>query len=139
MGAKIMRNREEQARRALEAQRAAAEEKMEGSQMVFPKLEKESPASSTYQSATSSSIKGKPAYVESEADEIERAATPRTAPAAPASVISTIASPTVERGNDDDEFEVMSAEDGEEEDDGFLTDEEYDILDASDEETVASK
>jgi len=33
----------------------------------------------------------------------------------------------------------MSAEDSEEEDDGFLTDEEYDILDASDEETVASK
>ncbi|KAI7475607.1 hypothetical protein KC351_g9985 [Hortaea werneckii] len=122
-----------------QVQKVADEEKMEGSQMVFPKLEKESPASSTYQSATSSSIKGKPAYVESEADEIERAATPRTAPAAPASVISTIASPTVERGNDDDEFEVMSAEDSEEEDDGFLTDEEYDILDASDEETVASK
>merc|ERR1739841_184091 len=106
--------------------------------MVFPKLQKESPASSTYQSATSSSIKGKPAYVESEEGEIERAATPPAAPAAPPSVLSTIASPTVERGNDDDEFEVMSAEDSEE-DDGFLTDEEYDILDASDEETVASK
>ncbi|KAK4540153.1 hypothetical protein LTR36_009739 [Oleoguttula mirabilis] len=118
------------------------EEAMEGSQMVFPKLDKESPASSTYQSATSSSIKGKAAYVENEEGEVERSATPVAAiPAAPASE-PTVSSPTEERFEEsEDDFEVMSA-DGEveeSEDDGFLTDEEYDILDASDQETVASK
>lgn len=113
---------------------------MEGSQMVFPKLEKESPASSTYQSAESSSIRGKPAYVETEEGEIERSASPSAAAvdtAAPPSEITTVASPVEWRRHDDEDFEVMSAEDSEE-DDGFLTDEEYDILDASDQETVAS-
>ncbi|KAK5114592.1 hypothetical protein LTR85_010169 [Meristemomyces frigidus] len=117
-------------------------EEMEGSQLLFPKLDKESPASSTYQSATSSSIKGKAAYVENEEGEVERSATPVVAavPAAPASE-PTVSSPTEERFEDsEDDFEVMSADgEVESEDDGFLTDEEYDILDASDQETVASK
>lgn len=165
--AKILRAREEKVKAAEAKKRAAAEESekvkkileevvknneaekeaeaqrmdnLADSGMVFPKLEKESPASSTYQSVTSTagSSKGKAAYVENEEGEVERAATP--AAAAPPSVQS----PTVERDEfDDDDFEeieVLSA-DGEEsdaEDDGFLTDEEYDILDASDHETVAS-
>ena len=36
----------------------------------------------------------------------------------------------------DDELEILSADDDQSEDDGFLTDEEYDILDASDEEAL---
>jgi len=121
------------------------EKSMEGSQMVFPKLDKESPASSTYESATSSSvIKGKAAYVENEDGEVERSATPDavTAPAPMASVSEpSVTSPTVEEGFEDltDDLEVLSADGDESEDDGFLTDEEYDILDASDNETVASK
>ncbi|KAK0247400.1 hypothetical protein B0A54_10772 [Friedmanniomyces endolithicus] len=136
-----------------EQSEAAEEEKMEGSQMVFPKLDKESPASSTYQSAASSSTinKGKAAYVENEAGEVERSATPSVvAPLAtspvPAPVAipeSSVSSPTVEEMEFDDlsdDIEVLSATAGDaSEDDGFLTDEEYDILDASDNETVVSK
>ncbi|KAF2170249.1 hypothetical protein M409DRAFT_64576 [Zasmidium cellare ATCC 36951] len=117
-----------------EEQKAADEEKLEGSQMVFPKLEKESPSSSTYESATSSTHKGKAAYVENEEGEVERSATPATAP-----VSIPISSPTQEHFVDlDDELEVLSADD-DESSDGFMTDEEWDILDASDSETVASK
>lgn len=169
--AKIMRTREERAK-AREAQmQAAAEQKiaeetekvkkiieevsknaekeeqdsMEGSQMVFPKLDKESPTSSTYESATSSSStsKGRAAYVENESGEIERSATPAAAAPSPAALISepSVSSPTVEEGFEDltDDLEVLSADGEQSEDDGFLTDEEYDILDASDSETVASK
>ncbi|KAF2773768.1 hypothetical protein EJ03DRAFT_323150 [Teratosphaeria nubilosa] len=158
--AKIMRTREERAKAMMQAQRAtsaeqktaearkiieevsrsaAAEEKaeaekefekveeLEGSQMVFPKLEKESPASSTYQSATSSANKGKAAYVENEEGEVEQSAVP--------SVASVPSEAPVEEFEDD--IEVLSAADGDESDDGFLTDEEYDVLDASDAETIA--
>ncbi|KAF7197887.1 hypothetical protein HII31_00976 [Pseudocercospora fuligena] len=127
---------EQVAKQASDEEENDAEESLEGSQMVFPKLEKESPASSTYQSATSSSSKGKAAYVENEDGEVERSANPAPAPAP-----STVASPSVEHDDFvdlDDELEVLSAAD-DSEDDGFLTDEEYDILDASDHETVASK
>lgn len=70
----------------------------EGSQMIFPKLEKESTTSSVHQEAPS-------------------------------------AAPEVET-EDDDEFEdfVDEALEDDETEDGFMTDEEYDILDASDEE-----
>ncbi|KAK6435595.1 hypothetical protein LTR95_008211, partial [Oleoguttula sp. CCFEE 5521] len=109
----------------------AEEEKTEElatSQMVFPRLEKESPSSSM----VSSSTKPKVAYVENEAGEVESSAVPAPAPVAP---VTTPA----EEGFDDltDDIEVLSAS-GMESDDGFLTDEEYDILDASDHETVAS-
>ena len=115
-------------------------EELASSQMVFPKLEKESPSSSMVQSATSSA-KGKAAYVENEDGEVERSASP-TVVASPvvaaAPVVEAVASPT-EEGFDDltDDLEVLSA-DGLASDDGFMTDEEYDILDASDSETVAS-
>jgi len=122
-----------------EKPKSVEEEKLEGSQMVFPKLEKESPASSTYQSITSSAVsKGKAAYVENEDGEIERSAMP-TAPAPPVSE-PTVSSPTRPAFEIlDDDIEVLSATAGDEsDDDGFLTDEEYDILDASDHETLTS-
>jgi len=104
------------------------------SQMVFPKLEKESPASSIIQSSSGSS-KGKAAYVEDEETENNTTVSPvETAP--------SVSSPgTVALGDDFEDFddlEVLSADEVES-NDGFLTDEEYDILDASDQETVASK
>ncbi|EME46621.1 hypothetical protein DOTSEDRAFT_70590 [Dothistroma septosporum NZE10] len=121
------------------AKQADGEEKteeLEGSQMVFPKLEKESPASSTYQSVTSGSSKGKAAYVENEDGEVERSATPAAAP-----ISIPISSPSAADDDFvdlDEELEVLSANGDDSEDDGFLTDEEYDILDASDQETVAA-
>lgn len=118
---------------------ASANETLEGSQMIFPTLEKESPASSTYQSMTSSG-KGKAAYVENEEGKVESVAAPATAPSVAPSV-ATVATPTEQQDDFEhwtDDLEVLSADDEEDSDDGFLTDEEYDILDASDQETVAS-
>ncbi|WPH01256.1 Hypothetical protein R9X50_00409400 [Acrodontium crateriforme] len=112
------------------------EESMEGSGMVFPKLDKESPASSTYQSAISSSIKAKAAYVENEDGQVEHSAMPAVI-AAPISEPSVIC-PGEEGYDFTDELEVLSAADSDSSNDGFLTDEEYDILDASDRETVHS-
>jgi len=105
------------------------------SQMVFPKLEKESPEASIIQSSSSSG-KGKAAYVQDE--DVEEAATVAPVEAAP-----SVSSPLTVAVDDDfvddfDDLEVLSA-DEQSGDDGFLTDEEYDILDASDQETVASK
>jgi len=75
------------------------------SQMIFPKLEKESPSSSVHQDA------------------------PNPAPTQVADAIV------------DDDFEDFVADSmaDEETDDGFMTDEEYDILDASDEEYLAER
>lgn len=102
------------------------------SQMVFPKLEKESPDASIIQSSSSSG-KGKAAYVEDEAVEEAAAAT------VPVQSAPSVISPqTVAAGDDFDDLsdlDILSQS----EDDGFMTDEEYDILDASDQETVASK
>ncbi|CAK3949349.1 ZZ-type zinc finger-containing [Lecanosticta acicola] len=128
----------EEVAKQTDAEKEDPEESLEGSEMVFPKLDKESPSSSTYHSATSSSAKGKAAYVENEDGEVERSATPIAAQAP----VPAPMSPT-EVGDDfvdlDDELEVLSANGEESDDDGFLTDEEYDILDASDSETVASR
>jgi len=73
----------------------------EGSQMIFPKLEKESPASSVHQTSSA----------------------------------------TIESAKDDaDEFEEFGDDfEDEETEDGFMTDEEYDVLDASDEEYLAEQ
>jgi next-to-BRCA1 protein 1 len=114
----------------------AAEEGLSDSQMVFPKLDKESPASSLYGSATSGSSKAKAAYVENEDGEVERAAVPASV-AGPAASVSSAPDDDNDFVDLDDELEVLSAS-ADESDDGFLTDEEYDILDASDSETVAS-
>lgn len=79
------------------------EESAASSQMIFPKLEKESPVSSVHQDAKSETT----SRTMTEEMEIE----------------------------DVDDFEDCSAGDGwNGSDDGFMTDEEYDILDASDEE-----
>jgi next to BRCA1 gene 1 protein len=124
---------DEKVKKIIEQVTKADEEKseeMEGSNMVFPKLDKESPASSTYQSATSS--KGKAAYVENEQGEIEHSATPSVTSPAPAPVEPSPLSDDEEFEEIDDDIEVLSANGEESEDDGFLTDEEYDILDASD-------
>ncbi|KAK2625010.1 hypothetical protein QTJ16_005379 [Diplocarpon rosae] len=76
----------------------------EGSQMIFPKLEKESPASSIHQTVS-------------------------------APVAASVAQDEL------DEFEDFVDEpiEDDETDDGFMTDEEYDILDASDEEFLAEQ
>jgi next-to-BRCA1 protein 1 len=94
------------------AEKAVAEEpEMATSRMIFPTLEKESPASSTHNLAASAS--------------------PAMAPAHPASVSRSVAS-----NSEDDFFEDAESVDLVESssEDGFMTDEEYDILDASDEE-----
>ncbi|CAD6444334.1 55feba01-52d5-4fac-89df-6ce94a3976b6 [Sclerotinia trifoliorum] len=83
----------------------AVSSKAEGSQMIFPKLDKESPISSVHEEAQ------------------------QAAERVPASE---------EIFNDDfEEFNQNFEED--EADDGFMTDEEYDILDASDEEYLAEQ
>jgi next-to-BRCA1 protein 1 len=74
----------------------------EGSQMIFPKLEKESPISSIHE--------------------------------------EMVAEPEPEVVEDEEEFEEFNeAREDSETDDGFMTDEEYDILDASDEEYLAEQ
>ncbi|KAJ5041118.1 uncharacterized protein L3040_005672 [Drepanopeziza brunnea f. sp. 'multigermtubi'] len=76
----------------------------QGSQMIFPKLEKESPAASVHEANSA------PAAVPLAQDEV-------------------------------DEFEQFVEDfiEDDETDDGFMTDEEYDILDASDEEFLAEQ
>ncbi|KAH8840355.1 hypothetical protein MCOR27_002476 [Pyricularia oryzae] len=78
------------------------EKKLEGSQMIFPKLEKESPVASIHQDS-SAATQSAPSEVDNHADDFEDC-------------------------NDDEWSE-----------EGFMTDEEYDILDASDEEFVDEK
>lgn len=78
--------------------------------MIFPRLDKESPESSTYETSTAQ-------------------------PASPVSEKSTIAR-TVTVVSDEEFFEdAESVALHSDDDEGFMTDEEYDILDASDEET----
>ncbi len=79
-----------------------AEVEAQGSQMIFPKLEKESPTTSIHQEAPTAAPE-----VEDDAEEFED---------------------FVDEALEDDETE-----------DGFMTDEEYDILDASDEEYLAEQ
>lgn len=118
------------------AEETEAEVNLSDSQMVFPKLDRESPASSLYGSATSGSSKAKAAFVENEDGEVERVAVPASV-SEPAPSVSSTAGEDEDFVDLDDELEVLSAS-GDESDAGFLTDEEYDILDASDSETVAS-
>ncbi|KAI5257924.1 hypothetical protein E4T42_00817 [Aureobasidium subglaciale] len=103
------------------------EGELKGSQMVFPTLDKESPSSSTYESFSGSGMSKKAREETEQATQTSE-------------VADSIASD--DEGFEDigDDLEVLSAneDDGESEDDGFLTDDDYDILDASDQETVAS-
>lgn len=81
------------------------------SHMIFPQLDKESPESSTYESSTT---------VQAESPKSEKSTLARTV---------TVAS-------DDEFFEDAESVALHSDDEGFMTDEEYDILDASDEEMV---
>ena len=96
--------------------------KTEATAMIFPKLEKESPASSMHESAKMAP---------------ESAATPEMKKVEPVSVTSpstkTETETETEIFEDAESVDLLESSD----DDGFLTDEEYDILDASDEEHVA--
>ena len=84
--------------------------------MVFPKLEKESPSSSLHEDA-----KHAPSAV------VEAVVSPSVTTTSPTETDSAIGEVVSAK----DEFESDS-----DDDDGFLTDDEYDILDASDEEIV---
>ena len=98
------------------------------SRMVFPTLEKESPSSSTHQDlvkSESASSQGKDFGV---GEDVKS----RTA-----AVATETAAEKAPEGLDKD-VEYLDYTDEEEEDEGFLTDEEYDILDASDEEIINS-
>ncbi|KAF2009268.1 hypothetical protein BU24DRAFT_415191 [Aaosphaeria arxii CBS 175.79] len=87
----------------------------ESSGMIFPQLEKESPASSTHEAAASTQLKS---------PEVRSRST-------------TIGASSV---NSEEEFfedaESVEIRSMSSDDEGFMTDEEYDILDASDEEIV---
>ena len=85
------------------------EEKAAESQMIFPKLEKESPVSSTYHAANASNATSPPAAV----------------------------SAAEEQGLLDD-VESLAIEDVESTDDGFLTDDDYEILDMEGEEEAVN-
>ncbi|CAO2653114.1 Nn.00g025250.m01.CDS01 [Neocucurbitaria sp. VM-36] len=80
----------------------------QSSGMIFPQLDKESPESSTYETMTAQ-------------------------PESPRSEKSTVAR-TVTVASDDEFFEDAESVALQSDDEGFMTDEEYDILDASDEE-----
>ncbi|KAF2155829.1 hypothetical protein K461DRAFT_251869 [Myriangium duriaei CBS 260.36] len=122
------------------------------SPMVYPTLEKESPASSINLSAPSAEVKSettahteeKPAAVHghAKAATMEDESTGNVVSATIPSTSSEVTYAESEAEVFDDissEIEVLSAgEEVSDEDDGFLTDEEYDILDASDQETIAS-
>ena len=102
---------------------------MEGSGMVFPKLEKESPTSSTHDIAS-------PLVPSSAASAITA---PESAVVEP--MKATLTDAATETGTetlgDEETFEDvanMALNEQSSDDDAFLTDEEYDILDASDEE-----
>ncbi|KAF2125744.1 hypothetical protein P153DRAFT_434186 [Dothidotthia symphoricarpi CBS 119687] len=86
-----------------------AEPELQTSRMIFPQLDKESPESSTYESTTTAQ------------------------PESPMSEKSTIAR-TVTVADDDEFFEDAESVALHSDDESFMTDEEYDILDASDEE-----
>ena len=85
------------------------EEKAAESQMIFPKLDKESPVSSTYHEAVASNTTSPPATV----------------------------SNTEEQALLDD-VESLAIEDVDSTDDGFLTDDDYEILDMEGEEEAAN-
>jgi next-to-BRCA1 protein 1 len=78
------------------------EAEVERSQMIFPTLEKESPATSIHEE-------------------------------------TQVAEPEAEEEDEFEDFVEETLDDDEETDDGFMTDEEYDILDASDEEFLAEQ
>ncbi|KAG9531793.1 hypothetical protein KCU93_g1492, partial [Aureobasidium melanogenum] len=110
-----------------ESEHEEEEEELKGSHMVFPTLDKESPTSSTYQSFSGSGMSKK---VHEQTEQASQSS----------EVADSVASDDEGFEDISDDLEVLSANEDEDEteDDGFLTDDDYDILDASDQETVAS-
>ena len=102
---------EEQVQKEKSKEEPVQELRSKGSVMIFPQLEKESPVSSTYEAVSAKS-------------EIEESKSENATLAAPSE------HEDAEFFEDAESLEIMNASS----DDGFLTDEEYDILDASDEE-----
>lgn len=102
----------EQETAELPVEEKAVEPQPESSGMIFPQLDKESPASSTHEA-----VSAKSAFEDVKSE------------------TATIAAPSVQS---DEEFfedaESVEIRSISSDDEGFLTDEEYDILDASDEE-----
>jgi len=114
--------------------------KTKGSRMIFPRLEKENPTSSTHEAVTNASLSSTIQVAPS-----ERAVNTDTSSSAASTVAAaaTLGSDAVSTRDldfeDGDSVEVVSAsssDDGEDEE-TFFTDEEYDILDADDEEELA--
>lgn len=95
----------------------AAPAELQSSTMIFPRLEKESPASSTHEAIN--------AKVEAEQEDKTETATEPATTAAPS-----------DHSEDDffEDAESVEIRSMSSDDEGFLTDEEYDILDASDED-----
>lgn len=88
------------------------------SKMIFPQLEKESPVSSIHETSNSTSTVAPTTTTEAV-----------TAP--------SVASPSIRTSEEEFFEDAETVDDTFSDDDGFLTDEEYDILDASDEEHAA--
>ena len=106
---------------------------LEGSAMVFPTLEKESPASSTHEDASSKAA----ALASYEKAPLNSQGSGESGAAQqPPSTAVTEATSETESNQADETKDVDSIDFSDNEDDGFLTDEEYDILDASDEEII---
>ena len=110
---------------------------MQKSEMVFPKLEKESPTSSV-------ELKSESAVTAPSAPTSEKAVS-EAAPSTAVSQAPSVVSETTAADDIGDDFESVAAQDAEvyddaqsgvhSDDEGFDTDE-YDILDASDEEAL---
>lgn len=106
------------------------------SPMVFPTLEKESPSSSLHLSRSNQTPQEVPAVAKAATVEDETTGDVTSASMSKSSISNDAGDELLE--DEDYEIDVLSATDEVSDDDGFLTDEEYDILDASDQETVAS-
>ena len=102
-------NKQQTAELPVEEQSTNRQPELKSSGMIFPQLDKESPESSTHEAST-------------------------IQPESPASVKSTLAR-TLTVASEEEFFEDAESVALHSDDDGFMTDEEYDILDASDEET----
>jgi next-to-BRCA1 protein 1 len=106
-----------------EPKEALEEPKLSESNMIFPKLEKESPVSSTH----------------------EAMAAPSISPPQPDMIVPAPSAPSAPSLSNTDEQDVLedveslALEDVDSGDEGFFTDEEYDILDASDEDISQAK
>ncbi|KAI9655237.1 MAG: hypothetical protein M1831_004947 [Alyxoria varia] len=105
----------------------------EGDAMVFPTLEKESPSSSTLEGEEKAVDNAK---IESSAATIDETAVPKSSNDALTDLSAKTAKSekSIKDEPDYQDVEDMSFSDSDGEGEDFLTDEEYDILDASDEE-----